>query len=200
MNLLYRIGWLLSRAVLFTWCRVRIYGEENIPATGGVLLCANHIHNLDPPMLGAAIHRPIAFMAKESLFRVPILGYLVRKVGAFPVQRGAADRAALRTSLQILEEGKVFGIFPEGTRSKTGELGRAHAGVAFIALRSKAAVVPVGISGGYGFQRKLTIRIGKPLDLALAADADGKLDRDQVTDYIMQTVAALAESTPEPKR
>jgi 1-acyl-sn-glycerol-3-phosphate acyltransferase len=201
MNWLYRLGWYLVRAFFFGWFGVKVEGVENVPPTGPVLLCANHISNLDPPLLGAMIPRPISFMAKASLFKVPVLGLVIsRYLGAFPVQRGTADRAALRTALQILAEGRVFGIFPEGTRSKTGELGQARTGVAFIAMKSGAPVVPVAISGPYRFRRGPVVRIGKPLDLSKAADAEGNLEREAVAEYIWQSIAELLETTPRARR
>lgn len=193
MKWVYRLGWLLFRAYFFVWYRVRVEGVENVPATGPVLLCANHISNLDPPLVGAMLQRPVVFMAKASLFDIPILGAIIRRhLDAFPVQRGTADRAALRQSLHVLEEGRVLGIFPEGTRSKTGELGQARAGIGFIASKSGAPVVPVGIAGHYRFRGQITVRFGKPIDPA--AVVGESRDRELVADTIWSAVSDLVES------
>lgn len=93
--------------------RIQVIGIEHFPKDGGVLLCANHIDNLDPPIVGITAPRPVHFMAKAELFSVPVLGRIVRNLNAFPVKRGMSDREALRKGLSILKEGKVLGLFPE---------------------------------------------------------------------------------------
>lgn len=158
--------------------RVRSIGRENVPEEGGVLLCSNHIHNFDPIMLGLTLNRPIHFMAKKELFEVPVLRKIITALGAFPVKRGMSDREALRTGLKVLKDGHVMGLFPEGTRSKTGKLGKPLAGAGFFALRTDAAVVPAAIIGNYKPFSQMTVIYGKPIDMtelrerkASAADA-----------------------------
>ena len=102
--------------------RMEVVGAEDFPKEGGVLLCANHIHNFDPLVVGINAPRPVHYMAKEEIFKVPVLGTIVRKCNAFPVKRGKGDRESLRTGMKILKDGHVFGLFPEGTRSKNGEI------------------------------------------------------------------------------
>ncbi|MBU9714255.1 lysophospholipid acyltransferase family protein [Evansella tamaricis] len=165
MSRLYRVGKFLCRSYLRLFYRVEIIGKENIPNDGGVLLCSNHIHLMDPPLVGSFIKRQVCFMAKAELFEVPILKIIIPKLGAFPIRRGMSDRQALRTGLNLLKEGKMIGIFPEGTRSKTKELGEGLAGVGFFALRSDANVVPCGIIGTYRIFSKLTIVYGEPIDM-----------------------------------
>lgn len=104
-------------------------------------------------------------MAKEELFSVPVLGKIVPHLNAFPVKRGMSDREALRKGLGILKDGKVLGLFPEGTRSKTGEMGKGLAGAGFFALRSDAHVVPCAIIGPYKAFKKLKVVYGKPIDM-----------------------------------
>ena len=129
------------------WLRWEVLGQENIPAEGPVVLASNHLSLLDPPVLGAAATRPVNFMAKSELFRPACFGALIRKLGAFPVRRGAMDRDAIKTGLKILKDNKVLAVFPEGTRSKTGELGRAGGGAFMMAVKMKAAIVPAYIYG-----------------------------------------------------
>ncbi|HEX6989754.1 MAG TPA: lysophospholipid acyltransferase family protein, partial [Bacillota bacterium] len=114
-----RFVFMLVFAVLYRW---DVRGREHLPAQGPVLVCANHIHGWDPPLVGTVMTRPVFFMAKEELFRYPVLGTLLAKVGAFPVRRGTPDRRALKTALDLLASGKVVGLFPEGTRSRDGRL------------------------------------------------------------------------------
>ncbi|WP_423407253.1 lysophospholipid acyltransferase family protein [Heyndrickxia sp. MSNUG] len=169
--------------------RIEVIGKENIPSEGGVLLCANHIANLDPPVVGITATRPVHFMAKDELFSVPVLGKIVSKVNAFPVKRGMSDREALRKGLGILKEGKVLGLFPEGTRSKTGEMGKGLAGAGFFALRSEAYVVPCAIIGPYKAFTKLRVVYGKPIDMdSVRAN---KVNAEQATDLIMSEIQKL---------
>ena len=145
--------------------RVTVTGKENIPKDGAVIFCSNHISNLDPPLLGAFTSRKIHFMAKEELFNIPIIGPVLKRCGTFPVKRGMDDRKALKHAFSILKEQKGLGIFPEGTRSKTGELGEAKSGASYFALKSDSVVIPVSITGTYGLFKRLTLSYGKPVDL-----------------------------------
>lgn len=176
-------------AILKPVYRIEVIGKENIPAEGGVLLCANHIDNLDPPVVGITAPRPVHFMAKDELFSVPLLGKIVPHLNAFPVKRGMSDREALRKGLAILKEGKVLGLFPEGTRSKTGEMGKGLAGAGFFALRSDAHIVPCAIIGPYKAFQKLRVVYGKPIDMALVKE--NKLNAEQATDLIMSEIQKL---------
>ncbi|GED56229.1 1-acyl-sn-glycerol-3-phosphate acyltransferase [Brevibacillus formosus] len=157
-----------------------------------MILCANHISLWDPPLLGSGIERQVHFMAKEELFKIPVLSFLITKFGAFPVKRGAGDRAAIRTTLKLLEDGKIFGIFPEGTRSKTGEPGEAMPGVAMFALKSEAAVIPVAIIGPYRPFRSIKIVYGKPIDLTQLREAKSSADTlKETSDLIMEHIKQL---------
>jgi 1-acyl-sn-glycerol-3-phosphate acyltransferase len=184
----------LFRIIFATFYRWKVIGHHHIPKEGPVVICANHINNLDPPLVGCAISRKVHFMAKEELFRVPVLGPIVRILGAFPVKRGAGDRQALKTSIQILKENKVLGIFPEGTRSKTGELGKAHPGAALIALKTNSPIVPAAIIGPYRLFRPIRIVFGKPIDLT--PFKDGKIGTETahaLTERMMDQIKQLIE-------
>jgi 1-acyl-sn-glycerol-3-phosphate acyltransferase len=169
--------------------RFEVIGRENIPSEGGVLLCSNHIDNLDPPVVGITATRPVHFMAKDELFSMPVLGKIVSNLNAFPVKRGMSDREALRKGLAILKEEKVLGLFPEGTRSKTGEIGKGLAGAGFFALRSDAYVVPCAIIGPYKAFNKLKVVYGKPIDMQKIKE--NKLNAEQTTDLIMSEIQKL---------
>jgi 1-acyl-sn-glycerol-3-phosphate acyltransferase len=171
------------------WYRIEAIGVEDFPKEGGVLLCANHIHNFDPLVVGIMAPRPVHYMAKEEIFSVPILGNIVRKCNAFPVKRGFSDREALRTGLKLLKDGHVFGLFPEGTRSKTGEIGKGLSGAGFFALRTTAVVVPCAIIGPYKSFRKLKVVYGQPIDMDEMRKE--KASAEQVTELIMSKIDKL---------
>ncbi len=114
------------RLIFYTLFRTRVYGRENIPAEGAVILAANHASNIDPPLMASLIERPVSYMAKIELFENPIFGAAIRRCHAFPVKRGESDRGAIKAAVTVLKEGRVLGLFPEGTRSKTGELQKAE--------------------------------------------------------------------------
>ena len=171
------------------WYRIEAIGLEHFPKEGGVLLCANHIHNFDPLVVGIMAPRPVHYMAKEELFSVPVLGNIVRKCNAFPVKRGFSDREALRTGLKLLKDGHVFGLFPEGKRSKTGEIGKGLSGAGFFALRTTALVVPCAIIGPYKSFRKLKIVYGQPIDMDEIRKE--KASAEQVTELIMSKIDKL---------
>lgn len=169
--------------------KIEVIGTENIPNDQGVLICSNHIHNFDPPLVGITSPRPIHFMAKEELFNVPILKNLLPNINAFPIKRGMSDRNALRTALQVLKDKKVLGMFPEGTRSKTGELQKGLAGAGFIALKSDAAIVPVAIIGSYQAFKKIKIVYGKPLNFQEYRER--KVSAEEATEIIMNEIQRL---------
>ncbi|WP_170007493.1 lysophospholipid acyltransferase family protein [Bacillus fonticola] len=171
--------------------RFKVIGSENFPKEGGVLLCCNHISNLDPPALGVAAPRPVSYMAKQELFEAPILKTVLPKVHAFPVRRGKGDREALRTGLKALKEGAVLGLFPEGTRSKDGQIQKALAGAGFFALRSEAAIVPCAIIGPYKPFSRLKIVFGKPIDFE--SYRTEKISAEEATSIIMEEIQHLLD-------
>lgn len=185
----YRFAKSVVSGILKPIYRIQVIGVEHFPKDGGVLLCANHIDNLDPPVVGITAPRPVHFMAKAELFSVPVLGRIVQNLNAFPVKRGMSDREALRKGLSILKEGKVLGLFPEGTRSKTGELGQGLAGAGFFALRSEAHVVPCAIIGPYKPFKRLKVVYGKPIDFKHLRE--NKATAEQATELIMEEIRKL---------
>ncbi|MGM0854471.1 MAG: lysophospholipid acyltransferase family protein [Bacillota bacterium] len=188
MNL-YSFAKGLVKSILSPLYRIEVKGLEHFPKEGGVLLCTNHIDNLDPPVVGISAPRPVSFMAKEELFNVPVLGKLLPDLRAFPVKRGMSDREALRKGLQVLKQGDVLGLFPEGTRSKTGKVGKGLAGAGFFALRSDAHVVPCAIIGPYKPFRKLKVVFGPPI--AMEDIREQKLNAEKTTEIIMQHIEKL---------
>jgi len=181
----------LVNSVIKPLYRIEVIGKENIPKSGGVLLCTNHISNLDPPVVGITCPRPVAFMAKEELFRAPLLKWILPNVLAFPVKRGLSDRGALRKGLSLLKEGHVLGLFPEGTRSKTGKVGKGLAGAGFFALRSDAFILPCAVIGPYKPFKKLRVVYGKPIDFTELKKE--KISVEEATAVIMDEIKKLIE-------
>ena len=145
-------------------------GFDKIPADGGAVVIANHISMWDPVIMFCMIRRRAYFMGKSELFRIPVLGPFLRRIGVFPVNRDAIDRAALKKSAQVLSEGNVLVIFPEGHRSKTGELLPFKEGAAYFAHRAGVPVIPVSFDNTRkifpaGVGQKVRVTCGEPLDM-----------------------------------
>ncbi|MCU0529463.1 MAG: 1-acyl-sn-glycerol-3-phosphate acyltransferase [Cyanobium sp. Prado107] len=125
--------------------RGRVAGAGHVPRQGGLVVVANHGSHLDPPLVGHALGRPVAFMAKAELFRVPLLGPIIRACGAYPVARGASDRDAIRTAGERLEEGWAVGVFIDGSRQADGRVNQPQPGAALLAARAGVPLLPVAI-------------------------------------------------------
>ncbi|HLE88496.1 MAG TPA: lysophospholipid acyltransferase family protein [Candidatus Limnocylindria bacterium] len=201
----YMPGALLTEWLKWLLGGGRVDGLEHVPPEGPYIMVGNHCSNLDPPFIGAAIGRhtgrAIYFMAKDEISRWPLIGWLARSSGVFFVRRGEGDRGAQRIALQHLAAGRPIGIFPEGTRSRDGVLREPKLGVALLAIRSGAPLLPVGISGSgrifpgrsrWPHRTRVDIRIG-PL-FRLPYQPEGRIDREALaagTDRIMREIAAL---------
>ncbi len=204
-TLIFRTARVFVVPLLRVLIRFRIEGLEHVPRIGPAIVAANHLHNADPVLIIAAFTRPVLFMAKKELFSVPVIRWFVRQSGAFPVDRGRADRQALRHAEKLLSEGMLVGIFPEGTRSRTAELQPAHPGVGLLIRRHPdVPVIPVAIWGtevlpfnGAKGRRPLrgwprvTVRIGAPMHVSLRT-ADGReRSAEELADEVMRAIARL---------
>ena len=186
------LGKFLISTVCYPLYRIKVIGKENFPKEGGVLLCTNHIDNLDQPVVGITCPRTVHFMAKEELFSKPILKTLLPQVQSYPVKRGMSDRNAFRQTIKLLKDGKVVGLFPEGTRSKTGEIGKGLAGAGFFALKGgDAKVIPCAIVGPYKAFSQLKVVYGEPMDMTPYRER--KASAEEVTDAIMAEISKLIE-------
>ncbi len=171
--LLYRLfKFSVVAPVLRFYFRGRIYGADQVPMTGKLIVVANHASDFDPPLLSSAVGRPVSYMAKEELFQVPVLRQAIQLYGAYPVKRGSADRSAIRAALQQLEQGWAVGIFLQGTRTADARISNPKIGAALIAAKAQAPLLPVSLWGterilskGSTVPRRvpLTIRIGAPI-------------------------------------
>lgn len=188
----YRFAKLVCRAVLLLIRRWQVQGQNNIPPDGGMVLVSNHASYWDPVVVGCAMTRQVHFMAKAELFNPPILGPVITWLGAFPVKRGGSDRNAIRRALELLNNGRVVGIFPEGTRSKTGELMEPHLGAAMLALRSGVPIIPTAVINTRGLFGKVRVRFGRPL---VFPELEGKKisrgDLENVSRLLMDEISNL---------
>jgi 1-acyl-sn-glycerol-3-phosphate acyltransferase len=145
--------------------RVKAEGLENIPKEGPAIVCANHRNMLDCVVIAIKCKRQIYFLGKQELYKTKFWRTVFLKLGSIPVKRGEPDLNVIRQSGKVLKEGHLLGIFPEGTRIKTGELGEFEPGTAMIALRNKSSVVPMHIYGDYKFMHRIVLKVGKPFEL-----------------------------------
>lgn len=182
--------------------RLRVEGRENEPPAGPVLAVCNHVSAADPPIAGVALRRRARYMAKHELLRVPVLGWLLRTVGVFPVRRGEADRRSIRTALQALKQGELLLMFPEGTRSPDGSLLPAEPGAALLALRAGVPVLPMAVIGtrevmpkGAWFPRRqrVVVRIGPPIQVPRR---EGRITRADLEDWGRRFMTAIGALMP----
>ncbi len=193
---------LLDKLCFLVYCRkFEVVGAEHVPPEGPLILASNHLNNADPPAVALAVPRQPTFMAKKEMFGWPILGPAFRAFGAFPVRRFDADLAALRAATELVQSGAMLVMFPEGTRSRTGGLGKGHPGTALVALRTGAPVLPVAVTGTEGVRwpwiflkpwsiKHVVVTIGEPFVLPPVERINNETAA-QATDQIMRHIAAL---------
>lgn len=170
--------------------RFEAKGTHYVPAEGGVILCSNHISLLDPAAIGIMLKRRVRFMAKEELFKIPIFGSFLRALGSFPVKRGGVTKETIRTAFHVLHSGEIFGIFPEGTRNKDGNI-TAKKGAAMIARRSKAVVIPVAVIGQYKLFHQTKVVYGPPIDMSDLLEQSSSaltLATERIMDHIYRII------------
>jgi 1-acyl-sn-glycerol-3-phosphate acyltransferase len=209
MKIGYRAAWLILRVFFTSYLRWRVYNPERVPRTGPVILAANHASFLDPPLVGTALPRGIHYLARESLFRYPVIGSVLRYWDAVPVNRESGG-AGLKVILDRLLNGAAIILFPEGTRSADGNLQPARSGIGLAVIKSDAPVIPVRIFGSYqawGRHMKLPrphqviVKFGKPMDFS-ALRKEARIAPKQRVKEIYQEVSEqiMAEITRlEPK-
>ena len=197
-NIVYRLlcglAWTLTRLV----CRYQVCGLEHVPKTGPLLLVTNHLSWYDPFLLAPLLPRRVWFFTKVEVFKWPIVGWLAQLTGQIPVHRGEGDRAALEQALAYLREGRAVMIFPEGTIARQERMIAAHTGVAMLALRSKATVLPIAHSGSRrilrrhrGWFPRVTVTIGAPYIPTLPEGTTRKVGLQEVTDEMMKQIAQM---------
>jgi 1-acyl-sn-glycerol-3-phosphate acyltransferase len=175
--------------------RARVRGTENVPSSGPLIVACNHLSYLDPPAMGSLCPRRISYMAKRELFEIPVLGAMIRALGAYAVDRRGSATAAIKRSLEVLKAGGAVGIFPEGTRNRSGGV-EPQTGVALLAALAGAPVVPASIRGTDRALRlgRIDVAFGAPLELPPGRKAT-RDDLAKFTLAIMNAIEALAEKT-----
>lgn len=193
---------LVLKIILYPFYRLLFWysvtGLENIPQTGGVIFSSNHISYLDPVLWIIVIRRRIRFMAKQELFKHPLLGWFLRRMDVFGVERGSGDMAAVKTAIRVVRNGEILGLYPEGTRSKDGKPGRAKTGVALIAKAAKCDVVPAAVicRGKLRPFKRIRLVVGKPVSYQEIIDRAPDNSRESLraaADYIMGQITTLWE-------
>lgn len=177
-------------------------GRENIPKGETVIYASNHRSYADPPLVGCGSRGKLCFMAKEELFEKKLFAWLITSLGAFPVARGKGDTGVIDTAVEKLNNGRSMMIFPEGTRSKDGKVGRGHTGAALISARADKRIIPVGVVYGekLKFRTKLTVKYGAPIDPKDYVDSAEEPNPRQLVklkNRYMADIKALVEGAPE---
>jgi len=207
MGFSYWVAWSLARLIFATYFRWRVHDRDRVPREGPVILAANHASFLDPPLVGSGLPRAINYLARENLFKYPVIGWLLRSWNAVPVDRDGGGGAGLKAILDRLLAGGGIILFPEGTRSPDGTLRAARAGIGLTVIKSSAPVVPVRVFGTHQAwgrhmkrpkPRPVAVKYGSPLDFAaLRAEAQTcakprlKQIYQEIADRIMTEIGKL---------
>jgi len=173
LALYHAFKWSVVSPMLHTYFRGKIYGAENVPRSGSLVVVSNHASYFDPPIVSNCVRRPVAYMAKEELFQIPVLAQAIKLYGAYPVSRGSADRNAIRAALEYLNNGWAVGVFLQGTRTPDGRITDPKRGALLLAAKAKAPILPVSVWGTEAILEKgskipravpVTVRIGNLID------------------------------------
>lgn len=175
--------------------RVERVGEGNLPEDGACVACINHISMFDPIVVSYCVNRPIRFIGKEELFKIPVVGWYLKSIDVIPIKRGSADIGAVKSSLKALKNGEVLGIFPTGTREKKNPNAKVKPGAALIALKANAPIIPIHIESKYKIFSKVRVTVGQKVDLSkyegrkLAPD-----EMDEAAETIYSAIKALGDA------
>jgi 1-acyl-sn-glycerol-3-phosphate acyltransferase len=197
-TLLYRLGRRLARFCFGTFGRMEVTGKENVPPYGPVILVSNHLSSTDPPLLVASIPRPLFFVGKKELFANPLSRFIMRGFHVSPFDRSGSGIDAMRTLIGHLDRDRIAVIFPEGHRSPDHAMKEGMLGVVYLALKSQATILPVGVTGTQNFPGwrialplcKLKANIGQPFSLPVLEGKPSKQVMRSILDMIMDRVAA----------
>ena len=194
MKIQYRIVRFFIFLILKILYRISYEGLENVPAEGGIIVAANHASLIDPPALGVVILREITYLAKKELFPVPVIRQLLKLSNSIPIDRGGYSKRTLKLVVERLKEGKALVIFPEGTRTKTGEFGRPRKGIGMVAVTADVPVIPCWIEGSYRakpFVSKITLHFLPPIKPSEISAETKKEHYLLVSERIMYDIVGL---------
>lgn len=191
-QIFYRFSRVVCRLMLLFFRRWNVSGKENIPLNGGLVVVSNHVSYWDPIVVGCALDRQVYFMAKTELFKIPLLGAIITRLGTFPVQRGKLNRQSIRYALNLLRSQRIVGIFPEGTRSSTNKLLPPHEGAVMLSLKAKVPILPVALIGTRGIWSKVRVKIGQPLNtLNLTGSKIKEGEYKKISEKVMEDIIRL---------
>ena len=194
MNRFFHIAYLFVKPIIAILFPHRVVGLENLPE-GGALLCANHASGWDPVLIAVCLPNAsrLSFMGKDSLFRIPVLGWLIRKLGAFPVKRGGNDLVAMKTAMKALTDGRRLLVFPEGTRVAHQGDTEAKGGVTVMATRTGTPMIPIYCGGKHKLFRRTTVVFGEPYCPVIAGRRPTPEENHQAAAEILSRIYAMAE-------
>jgi len=191
------IFWVLFKIIF----RLKVIGKENLPKTGPYIIACNHTSLLDPPAVGVSVPMSVYYMGKKGIFRNKVAAWLLRSWHVFPVDQKRADLASIKKAMKVLDDGNGLIVFPEGTRSRDGEIGEVTNGVGFFAAKSNASIIPAFIKGSFEAWRpgarflkpkQVVLRFGVPIDPKDYMSGN-KGDYDRITDEVMNRIRSLSE-------
>lgn len=186
----------ILKAILYfiavIYARPKKVGESNIPKEGNYIICANHVHALDAPVIVLSLKRELIFIAKEELFKNKLLNWLGKTFNVIAIKRESADMEAMKKSFKALKQGKLLGLFPEGTRNGMKKGVKLHNGAALIALKTNSPIIPIGVQGNFKPFQKVKLNIGKPMGFSeYAKEKNNKEVLDMITKQVMDEVVRL---------
>lgn len=205
-NVTWRVCQFVLQNIFCFWLQYRARGHEQLQESPGALLLANHQSYLDPLLVGLPLQRPVSFLARDSLFRVPVVGWILRQTYVMPINRDAASTASIRDCLRRLEQGYLVGIFPEGTRTSDGNLGELKPGFVAIVRRTDRPIIPIGIAGafealprGAWWLRPARVRVvfGAPIERSELEPLLGKDRESELLELIRTRIAACCASAAD---
>ncbi len=205
-NMFWRVSQVIMQFVLVVVFRYRVQGLERYPQNSGALLLINHQSYLDPLLVGLPLQRPVSYLARDSLFRVPIIGWILRNTYVIPINRDQAGTESLRKAIQRTEEGFLVGIFPEGTRTRNGAIGNLKPGFVAMARRVRVPIIPVGVAGAFRAMprgsllvrpARVGVYVGNPLDADRVAELTDKGREQEFVAYVRDQLRECYQQAEE---
>jgi 1-acyl-sn-glycerol-3-phosphate acyltransferase len=190
MNLTYFLGKTLAAFYFHTFYNIKVTGSGELPEKGSFIVCSNHINLLDPVVIAVCFNRKVHFMAKESLFKNKFIAFVIRKLGAFPVDRASVGLSTFKEAMKLLKSGKVMGIFSQGTRMSSVDEESAKAGVSLFAVKSESKVVPVGIKSSFKLFSDVSVNIGEPMAFS---EYNKKITKEQLEDITKEIMIKIKD-------